>query len=272
MTTKNKLPTSITGEKAYKAILSRVRENHLAQKLAKEIFEFYGEFLTYSESTETLTSEFCFDIQHEPFILLEGARIVLKIDGGREAEALAHELLHLQLPIRGFPLIEGAEIPDGMTEEAAEVFMDRYIKLQNLIHHELNIANFKELGYLKRHFLCGFSPPQVDYKALVNAPQEFSWWCLEFFRHWITLRHGQSLNVGMHANDALQWGSEQHPILKQAAEGMMEWVKFGEFKNSGHYVKQVNNLLEIMKIPKVTQWAFLECPNLQRPIAKRMIV
>ncbi|MDR4485791.1 MAG: hypothetical protein R3B95_21825, partial [Nitrospirales bacterium] len=248
MTTEDTWTIPITGENAFEAILSKLHGNLLAQKLATEVYKFYGGFLTYAESQDALSSKFRFDIQHEPIISLKAASILLRVNNGREAEALAHELLHLQLPIRGFPLIEGAEIPDDMTEEAAEVFMDQYPKIQNLIHHELNIASFKTLGYLKRHFLCGFCPPPVDYKAkvlnplphIINAPQDFSWWCLEYFRHWIAFRQGQGHKVENHANDALQWGSEQYPTLKQAAEGMMDWVKIGEFKNLGQYVDQVN--------------------------------
>lgn len=225
MTIEDTWPIPIRGENAFEAILSKLRGNLLAQKLAKEVYEFYGDFLTYAESQETSSSKFRFDIQHEPIISLKAASILLRLDNGRESEALVHELLHLQLPIRGFALIEGAEVPDEMTEEAAEVFMDKYSKIQNLIHHELNIANFKTLGYLKRDFLGSASPPPFDYKRKVlnTLPHSydwhigFSWWCLEYFRHWISLRHGRSLEVNNHAKDALQWGSEVHPTLKQAA-------------------------------------------------------
>ncbi|MCW5784038.1 MAG: hypothetical protein KIT39_12065 [Nitrospirales bacterium] len=280
MTTDDKWPIPIRGGNAYQAILSKLRENPLAQKMAKGVYEFYGDFLTYAESQEALSSKFRFDIQHEPIISFKTASILLRLGTGREAEALVHELLHLQLPIQGFSLIEGAEISDEIPEESSKAFVDMYGPIQNLVHHEINIGNFKALGYLKRDFLGSASPPPFDYKRKVlnTLPHSydwhigFSWWCLEYFRHWISLRHGRSLEVNNHAKDALQWGSEVHPTLKQAAEGMMEWVKFGEFKNSSQYVDQVNNLLEIMKIPKVTKWVLLECPNPQRPIAKRLIL
>jgi hypothetical protein len=271
----------IRGEIAYNEILSKLGGNSLAKDLAKEVYNFYGEFLTYSESRESLSSTYNFDFQHEPSTLLKGVKIHLQIDTGREPEALAHGLLYLQLPIRGFPVLVENEIPNMMPEESAEFFRDACSRIQNMVGHEIYISNFKALGYLKRHFLAKAAPPSFDYKAMaVNTfPQRydweigFSWWCLEYFRHWISMRHGQSLELQKYANDALEWGSELHPALRQAVDKMMEWVKIGEFKKPGQYIHQINNLMEIMKIPKIKNWALLEnSPPQQQLTAKRIIL
>ena len=274
MATENSQP--IKGQKAYSQILLKLSGNLLAKKLAKEIFDFYGDFLTYSETRERLSSTFTLNFQHEPSMLFDAAEIILKLDTTRESEALAHELLHLQLPIRGFLILVGTSLPDEMPKESAKIILDMYVKITNIVQHEIFMKDFKALGYLKSNFIGPVLPPQIDYSRVdlellshpVYTPHGFSWWCLEYFRHWMNMRMGKTLEAEPYAKGALQWGSKQHPLLNQAAKEMTEWVKLGIFKRPEQYVQQVNYLLEIMKIPQATMWASLECSEPHKPIAK----
>lgn len=270
----------INGEHAYKQILSKLYGNPLAQGLVKKVYKFYGNFLNYSESQDALTSKYSFDFQHEPSIFFESAHILLKLNTGREPEALTHELLHLDIPIRGYPLIEGTN-SDEISDEILNKYSDFYPKVENLIHHELNIESFKEIGYARKHFLGSLSSPNRDYKSMALNPLPeklydyefgFSWWCLEYFRHWISIRHGNSLEVKKYAEDALHWGCQIHPKLGHAVEDMMNWVKIGEYKNPDRYPYQINTLMEIMKVPKITFFACLEKAEPQKPFSKRLII
>lgn len=268
----------IKGQNAYDKIISKLRGNSLAERLAEEVFNFYGEFLIYSESRETLNNTYTFDIRKEPNLFFSAVRILLKFDTGQEAEDLAHALLYVQLPILGFPAIDIVDMPDGMNEKSVKVLMGSYRKIQNLIYNEIIIRKFKALGYHQHRFLGGFNPPPNNYqaKAIHTSPQDndwqssFSWWCLEYFGYWIGSRHGQSLKVQRNAIEILKWGSELHPTLKEAAGRMREWVMLGEFKKPEQYIPQVNNLLEIMKFPKVIGWILLENSTSQQPTAKRI--
>lgn len=268
------------GENAYKKIMSKLSQNPAAQKLTNKIYEFYGTFLNYAESQEALSSKFSFDLQHEPSISFKSAYILLQLNTGRESEALTHELLHLDIPIRGYPLIEGTN-SDDFTDEILSKYSDLYPEVENLIHHELNIESFKKIGYAKKHFLGSVTPPRGDYKAMVLNPLPersydnaygFSWWCLEYFRHWISIRHGKALEAKSYVEDALHWGFQMHPELQNAAKEMRNWVKIGEYKNPDRYPYQINALMEIMNVPKVTFFAYLENAEPQKPAAKRLII
>jgi len=269
-------PYPIDGQNAYKKILYKLRGNSLAKKLAADVFSFYGESLIYSESRETLINPYYFDIEFEPKLLFRAVRISLKLGTGQEKEDLAHALLYVQLPMLGFLASHTVDIPDGMHEESKKFFISSYPRIRNLIFNEIIINKFKDLGYRKHRFFKELTPPISDYKAkvLLTSPQNadwqssFSWWCLEYFGLWVTSRHGQSLKLQSSANEALKWGSELHPMLMEAAERMREWVMLGEYKNPDQYISQVNNLLEIMKIPKVINWLLLENSTSQQPTAR----
>jgi hypothetical protein len=268
---------SVTGEAAYRKITSKLGGYSATQQLAREVYDFYGEHLGYVESRDISTSCFNIDLQHEPTLFLKLASVELQLGTDRTAEALAHELLHLQLPILGFPIGEKVDIPEHLDKFGTD-FLEIYSKIGNLVEHEIIIESFIALGFSKKRFLGNLVPP-IDYRQLVlnTLPKEvyvpeigFYWFCLEYFRHWITIRHSNDPSAAGFAQSALEWGARLHPELKQIAAEMIGWVESGNFKQPDQYSQQFNFLLELMRVPKYTGWVVLKRGEQRKPIAIRL--
>jgi hypothetical protein len=254
---------SLTGDRAHHEISSKLRGYPAAQELSEEVYDFYGNYLSYIESSDFTSTLYSIHLKHDP-IALKSADIQLQLGTGRTAEALTHELLHLHLPMIGFPLGELVEVPLQLDH-----FVGTYLGMcnwvVNVVHHEINFHKFIALGFDKKHFLAKHETP-MDYRKLFKTkPQnrhtgevDFSRWCIEYIRHLITARHGGGKDYLRYAQDALHWGSRLHPELKLTAAEIDRWFKAGDFKDPDQYPQQVNLLLEIMRIPIFTGWVTLK--------------
>ena len=99
---------------------------------------------------------------------------------------------------------------------------------------------------------------------------DFSGWCIEYIRHLFSARHGGSKDHLRSPQDALIWGSRLHPELKQTAAQIDGWIETGAFKDPDQYPRQVNVLLELMRIPKYTGWVILMHCEAGKTIAVRL--
>jgi hypothetical protein len=149
----------------------------------------------------------------------------------------------------------------------------------NLVQHEINFPSFIALGFDQKHFLAKAEQP-IDYQKLFNSkyqneyPEEvdFPRWCIEYLRHLFTARHGGSKEHLRHAQDALDWGSRLYPKLKLITDEINGWFENGAFKDPRQYPREVNFLLELMRIPKFTGWVLLEPSAPRMPVAVRVEV
>jgi hypothetical protein len=263
------------GRTAKKAILSRLVNRPKAQKLAAEICDFYGDCLHYYENSALESSHYQIKLQHDP-IALQYARIELQLGTFRTAEALCHELLHLNTRMCGYPFGEKFFIPYELTQYAKAI-TGIYPKIGNLLEHELILEKFIDLGFDKSNFLGCISPPP-DYKKLASLALNyvfyrkevgFPWWCLEYFRHWVSTRHWIGDEPATYADYALFWGSKVHSALGATAQNIRELIESGLLSNSEQYHHHVNALLELMKIPRFTEWVFIKSGNNRAPMATR---
>jgi hypothetical protein len=266
---------SLTGVNAHRVISSRLRGYPSAQRLSQEVYDFYGNDLSYLESRDFTSSIYTIRLQHDP-IALKSAEIQLQLGTGRTAEALAHELLHLRLPMLGFPLGEIVEVPVQL-DPYARAFLGMCHWVVNIVQHEINFHRFIALGFEKKHFLEQLVTPIDDRKRLntklqngYTAEVDFPEWCIEYVRHLLTARHGGSKDHLRRAQDALGWGSQLYPELKQTAAEIDRWFESGTFKDPYQYPRQVNLLLELMRIPIFTGWVILEISEPKKPIAVRL--
>jgi hypothetical protein len=262
------------GAEAQREISKRLSGLPLAQQLSREVFDFYGNQLVYLESENFSSTLFTIRLQHQP-ILLKSAEIQLQLGTDRVAEALAHELLHLQLFILGFPLGEFVQIPFPVAHYAQELIgMCHWVT--NLVQHEINYRKFISLGFDKNHFLARFNEAadyqkrfHPEFKDRVPAQVDFPRWCIEFLRHFSSARHGGGESLDQ-AQDALAWGSRLYPRLRLATAEIRKWFEMGFFNDPCEYPGQVNFLLELMGIPKFTGWARIELSPQKKPIAVRL--
>lgn len=264
------------GKEAKKAILNRLSGWPKAGVLAAEICNFYGDCLHYYENSIFESSHYHIKMQHDP-IAIQYARIELQLGTLRTAEALCHELLHLNTRICGYPFGEKFFIPFELSPYASAI-TGFYPKIGNLLEHELFLKEFINLGFDKNNFLGSISPPP-DYEKLASAALNsifyrkeigFSWWCLEYFRHWISTRHWIGDEPGIYADYALFWGSRVHSSMRRTVKEIMKLIESGSLLDKNRHHHYVNKLLELMRIPKFTEWAFIRNNSSQGPLAFRM--
>jgi len=263
------------GAEAQKEISRRLSGFPLAQKLSREVYDFYGDHLTFTESKNFSSALFTVRLQHQP-VALKSAEIQLQLGMDRAAEALAHELLHLRLFILGFPLGEIVYIPSPFADYA-RYFIGMCHWVLNLVHHEMNYEAFVALGFNKSHFL-GRSNGVIDYQKGLSPDFhsgfsvyiDFPRWCIEYLRHFLSARHGGDGDSLDQAKDAVNWGSRVYPNLRQVAAEMRKWFEIGAFRDPSQYSSQVNFLLGLMGIPNFTGWAGLELSDYKKTIAFRL--
>ena len=265
---------SLTGDAAHHVIFRRLQGHPAAQVLLREVYDFYGNDLSYIESNDFTSNLYAIHLHHDP-AALKSAVIQLQLGTNRTVEALTHELLHLHLPMLGFPLGELTEIPILLDHYARELIgMLNWVV--NAVHHEIIFQKFVTLGFHKEFFLSENVTPMGYLKLFESKSQErhpreinFSRWCIEYVRHLFSARHGGGRDYLRYAQDSLNWGSRIHPELKQTAANIDQWVEAGVFKNPDHYPRQVNLLLELMRIPKYTGWVTLKRSKYGKTIAVR---
>ena len=265
---------SLTGGKAYREISSRLCGYPAAQGLLKEVYDFYGDCLSYTASTDFTSTLYAIHLRHDP-VALRSAEIQLQLGTGRTAEALTHELLHLHLPTVGFPLGELVKVPLHLNHYA-HVYLSMCNWVVNVVQHEINFRKFVALGFDAKRFLAGQETPIEYRKQLKPGIQQkhaegidFSRWCIEYVRHVLTARHGGSQDRLRQARDVLGWGSRFHPELKQTAVEIDRCFETGRFDDPDQYSHQVNALLNVMRIPKFTGWVTLKRSEQGKPTAAR---
>lgn len=266
---------SLTGNSAHRKISSTLQDYPAAQQLSEEVYDFYGNCLSYIESSDFASTLYVIQLQHDP-IALKSADIQLQLGTGRTAEALTHELLHLYLPMLGFPLGELVMVPLHF-DHYAQLFLSMCNWVVNIVQHEINFQTFVSLGFDKKYFLAKRVTPRDDRKRLKSNSEnrhtgggDFSRWCMEYIGHLFNARHGGSKDHLRCAQDALNRGSRLYPELKQAVAEIDGWFEAGVFKNPDQYPRQVNLLLEFMRIPKFTGWVILRRCEAGKTIAVRL--
>ena len=264
------------GPAAKKAILHHLEHWPQAQALAAEICDFYGNCLLYYEDSNLESSRYQINLKHDP-IEFNHACVQLQLGTSRTAEALCHELLHLSTRMCGFPFGEKFFIPHDLIDYAA-TYMGFYPVIGNLVEHELIFEKFIDIGFDKRNFLGCISPPP-DYKTLASTAVKssfyrkeigFPWWCLEYFRHWISIRHWIGYEPALYADCALFWGSKVHPSMKATTRNIRDLIESGVLTDRKQYHRHVNTLLELMKIPKFTEWTFIKSGKDSTPLVYRL--
>jgi len=265
----------LRGDRAHQEISSKLSGYPAAQRLAQEVYDFYAESLSLVARSDFAATTFAINLQHAPMAFVS-AEVKLQLGTDRVPEALAHELLHLRLPMLGFPLSEAMWVPLELDCYAGD-FLAMGQWVLNVVQHEICFQNFIELGFHKKHFLA--KPiKRRDYRKrfirnLRNADSveiDFPRWCIAYLSHFFTGRHCGDEDSMRYAQDALEWGSRIHPALKRTTAAINSWFEKGAFKNPFEYPRHVNWLLELMRIPLFSGWVNLKSSEEQIPLAVRI--
>jgi hypothetical protein len=176
----------------------------------------------------------------------------------------------------GFPLGELVKVPLHL-DPYAQVFLSMCNWVVNIVHHEINFQGFMALGFDAKDFLARDVTSMGYRNSFGSSSQDgaagevdFSWWCMEYVRHLVSARHGGGQDHLRHAQAALHQGSRFHAELKQTAAEMERWLETGAFRDPDQYPRQVNLLLDFMRIPPFTGWVTLKASEQHRPVAARL--
>jgi hypothetical protein len=261
------------GKAAKTAVLRRLANYPKAKAFAAQVCDFYGEYFQHYEDSALESSHYQIKLQHEP-VALQCVRIDLQLDTPRTVEALMHELLHLHTRMRGYPIGEKFTVPYQLTQYTGTI-IGIYPRIGNLVEHELILDPFLDMGFEKKTFLSSLSPAP-DYQKLVsmalpslgyNEQIGFSWWCLEYFRHWVSTRHWVGDEAQICADNSLYWGSKVHTEIKVIAPKIRGLVESGALQDIKQHHRHVNTLLTLMRIPVFTDWVTIQPSSEGRPVA-----
>jgi hypothetical protein len=179
--------------------------------------------------------------------------------------------------MRDYPIGEKFWIPSEI-DRYVDFMCGMYPKIGNLLEHELIIQVFLDLGFDKANFL-GHLSPAPDYQVVAaNAlPSQgyveavgFSWWCLEYLRHWVSTRHWVGDEPALYADSALYWGSRVHPEMRETVTQIRGLLESEALKDIRQYPRCVNRLLQLMRVPKFTDWAAIQTHGPGKPVAVRL--
>ncbi len=262
------------GERARNAIVNRLTGKREARDFAHGVSTFYGGSLEYLESRIFPSSTYHIKLVHHP-LSLSGVIVRLKLGTDRTIESLGHELLHIALPMRGYPMPETAFVPDCLVPYSLHLMRMQSIA-SNLIEHELIYEDFLHLGFSCSAFISELpKPPDYEtvslaalYSSHVEAV-EFPWWCLEYLRHWLSARHGLGTTMDLYADRALFWGSRIYPALKEAALRLRAMIESGEMMERESYPGYANRLLRTMKLPEYSNWVTMMAGDKSGPLIVR---
>lgn len=248
------------GAAAEASLMDRLTAYPAAQELAAMVVNFFGMSLEYYEDPALDSSKFEINFDHEP-PRFRSAVIRLQLGTDRLAEALTHELLHLQQPIKGFPRPVKIFVPNELDPFAPELLRFHPLVL-NIVDHELMIDAFLACGFERTRFLnrvqyadYGARARRVVHEGLEVAT-DFPWWCLEFYRNWAN--HEDAAGTRQEAEKALDAGSRIYPHLETAAKRMREWTEIGDFRKPDSHAAAVNELFGIMQLPLATGWYVIQ--------------
>jgi hypothetical protein len=237
-------------------VSSLFKEYPLANDLLSEVVAFYRDSLVIrSAAIADDSSRYTLDVdaQHLKF---NRAIIKLNTSTNRQAAAACHELLHLQLPLRKFSRIRPLE--------SRPVHPNAETSVTNVVHHDIFKDNFTALGFSLEQFLTR-SKESINYKKLARDPRNqttpysvlWSWWCIEYLRHYISISHG-SKDSGRLADKVAKWGDKAVPKFKQGMALIRQWLSDGKHRQSTEYAVAMQKLFDIIQLPKITGFYSLD--------------
>lgn len=151
---------SLHQERNLKRMINILANNPEAMALAERIWRFFGCRLLCSQPTEVETSRIRYGITaYAPEVAANSIMPSIRLARSeRLAEALSHELLHLELLQWGYPRFYF----DSMTREQAGLARG----IQNSADHVAMLPRFLQLGYAVDRFLTPRELTEKDARRL----------------------------------------------------------------------------------------------------------
>ncbi len=235
--------------------------------LLNDMRAFYGPRLVFRYNRRISgRSSFYIDADMRKLVF-NSAIISLNITSNRVLPAAAHELLHLQLRRLTFPLIRSVDLDDIHMRVSGDV-VDKINKTTNVIEHQIFVNDFTVMGFALSEFLAAENDSdnyeehskEGDFKSLNDRFKwiVWSWWALEFLRHYISMSHGRTAAKTL-AQSAAHWGTKAcGPEFGVCVEQIRQWIMVERYRSPEGYAPALSSLFALMQLPPITSFCVLE--------------
>jgi hypothetical protein len=230
-----------------------------ALALLDQVQNFYGDRFTIRENQlGRMESSYELMTRLFPEPLFESAAVILSMTSGRRAAALTHELLHLRLPIIGYPLMVGLMRDRTWNADRPLSHAEKTVShIFNMLHHELFLPDFLSFGFAGAEFVSGRTEDDIIQSAekaetMVGNPDVAQ--CVRGLWNGYYLNEFISDHLGPPTDRSKIVQARGRTFLSTMdtdAENMRQWVLAGRFKAAGTFNREVNRILLDIGLPRV---------------------
>jgi hypothetical protein len=241
-------------------VTSLFNDHPLANNLLDEVAGFYRDSLVIRrEKNANDMSGYKLDVDAKN-LKFNGAIINIDTSTNRVPAAACHELLHLRLPTRNFPRIRSLSLTP-IHQSVVDFVVQAQTSVTNVVDHDIFKDDFIALGFPIEQFLVK-SNEIISYKRVARdarnqtTPSQlkftiWSWWCIEYLRHYITSFHGQE-DCKIIAEKIAKWGVKALPGFGRGMARIREWVSDGKHRQPTQYAAAMRTLFDIIQIPPIS--------------------
>lgn len=238
--------------------------------LLDEVRNFYGSSLRLERlGNPSAASHFSIDPGGETRGF-RSARIYLNTATSRVKAAAVHELLHLCLPARGFPVLNSFTSTHAIDLALWSRYVPAFVdKTLNVVQHDVFVDEFvaaglpiseflgprtdhREYGKEARQSIGKFLPPD-------RAWQPWSWWSFEYLNNHISIGHGDDSAKRL-AKSTAKWGDRLLSGFSSKALEIETWVTRRRHQCVATYPDSMRELFQILGLPIVLKFCALK-PN-----------
>jgi hypothetical protein len=251
-------------------IRSLFSDHPLATALVDEVASFYRDALTVRRSSATDDLSGYGILVDQEKLEFHGVFFNLNTTTDRVPAAACHELLHLRLRSRGFPLIRSLDLDTVQQAIPADVFGATANTIQNVIDHDIFKDDFVAMGFPIEQFLAK-SNDNPDYEIEAKnsrfkaTPSQLQftywmWWSREYLIQFAGIEQGVKNSESL-AEAVEQWGTQVLPGFRQTIILIRQWLKTGRHRQVESYPAALRNLFDIMQIPPISSFYSLKLAN-----------
>lgn len=228
------------------------------KSLLAEVRDFYGPALSIVRHDEDDgVSHFHIDVGAGS-LQFRGATIELNTTSSRAKAGAMHELFHLHLPIKGFPVLDGFKANQDIDESLIEKISEAINSVMNVTQHYVFLEEFLAAGFPLSDFLAP-SKNFFDYEAEARKKDKFiippgsdwwlaSWWLVEYFSAQSGIPHGV-VAAEDKTRHIMKYGMRVIPSLKSSAASIQRLLETKSFSSPQGYAEFVAQLWGLLKFP-----------------------
>lgn len=184
----------------------------------------------------------------------------------------------MRLPIRNFPRIRSLSLTP-IHQSVLDFVGKAQTSVTNVVDHDIFKDDFIALGFPIEQFLVKSNEP-ISYKRVARdarnqtTPSQlkfmiWSWWCIEYLRHYITSFHGQE-DCELLAEKVAKWGRRSVPGFERGMARIREWISEGKHRQPTQYAAAMQALFDIIQIPTISGFYVVQLDDNNQIVLREM--